>query len=69
MMNEPTPPVLTNIPSQFDYKDTVELQRYLNSQGRLYSAKRTGLKTRRQRELKRAVKYARFLALLPYTAR
>ena len=55
-------------PERFDYKDVETLQRYLNSQGRLYSAKRTGLKARQQRELKRAVKHARFLALLPYTA-
>jgi len=63
-MTEETP----KTPSRFDYKDIETLQRYLNGQGKLYSAKRTGLSARRQRELKRAVKHARFLALLPYTA-
>lgn len=53
-------------PQKFDYKDLETLQRYLNSQGKLYSAKRTGLSARQQRQLKRAVKYARTLALLPY---
>lgn len=55
-------------PTKFDYKDIETLKRYLNSQGRLYSAKRTGLNARQQRQLKRAVKTARFLALLPYNA-
>jgi len=53
-------------PAKFDFKDTETLLRYLDSQGKLYSAKRTGLSSRQQRQLKRAVKYARTLALLPY---
>ena len=52
----------------FDYKDIEELQKYLSGQGQLLSAKRTGLSAREQRRLKRAVKYARFLALIPYSA-
>ncbi len=52
---------------QFDYKDIESLQVYLTGQGKLLSAKRTGLSAREQRRLKRAVKYARFLALIPYT--
>jgi small subunit ribosomal protein S18 len=51
----------------FDYKDIESLQVYLTGQGKLLSAKRTGLSAREQRRLKRAVKYARFLALIPYT--
>ena len=64
----PTPTTLTN-PNKirFDYKDTENLLRFLNSQGRLYSAKRTGLNARNQRKLKRAVKHARQLALLSHT--
>jgi len=62
-MSDETP----KTPSKFDYKDIETLQRYLNSQGRLYSAKRTGLSARQQRQLKRAVKYARTMALLPYS--
>lgn len=62
-MSDETP----KTPQKFDYKDIETLQRYLNSQGRLYSAKRTGLSARQQRQLKRAVKYARTMALLPYS--
>ena len=53
---------------QFDYKDIEGLEKYMSGQGMLMSAKRTGLSAREQRRLKRAVKYARFLALIPYTA-
>jgi small subunit ribosomal protein S18 len=57
----------TVTPDKFDYKDLETLERFLNGQGRLYSAKRTNLNARQQRKLKLAVKHARFLALLPYT--
>jgi len=65
----PTPTTTPTNPNkiQFDYKDTETLLRFLNSQGRLYSAKRTGLNARNQRKLKRAVKRARLLALLSHT--
>lgn len=53
---------------KFDYKDVETLQKYLSGQGVLLSAKRTGLSAREQRRLKRAVKYARFLALIPYSS-
>ncbi|MBC8405119.1 MAG: 30S ribosomal protein S18 [Planctomycetes bacterium] len=52
---------------EFDYKDVETLLRFVNSQGRIYSAQRTGLNARNQRKMKRAVKYARFLALMPHT--
>ncbi|HEX9793268.1 MAG TPA: 30S ribosomal protein S18 [Planctomycetota bacterium] len=55
-------------PAVFDYKDVETLQRYLSPQARIHSAKRTALGTRKQRELKRAIKYARFLSLMPYTS-
>ncbi|MBT3339391.1 MAG: 30S ribosomal protein S18 [Planctomycetes bacterium] len=51
---------------KFDFKDTEDLLRYLSGQGQISSAKRTGLSAREQRSLKRAVKNARFLGLLPF---
>ena len=36
-------------PATFDFKDLETLQRYLTSQGRLYSTKRSGLSARQQR--------------------
>lgn len=55
-------------PRRFDFKNAEALQRYLSSQGRIHSARRTGLTAREQRQLKRALKHARFLALLPFTS-
>ena len=49
-----------------DYKDVDLLQKFVSQQGKLYSRKRTGLDAQRQRSLKLAVKYARYLGLLPY---
>lgn len=55
-------------PEKFDYRDLETLQRFLTGTGRIHSAKRSGLTARQQRSLKRSIKYARFLALLPYTS-
>lgn len=52
---------------KFDFKDVEGLQVYESSQHMLLPAKRSGLSAREQRMLKRALKQARFLALLPYT--
>lgn len=53
---------------EFDYKDVETFTRYLDANGRLYSRKRTGLDAQGQRQLKKSVKFARFLALIPYGA-
>ncbi len=52
-----------------DYKDTEILKKFLNPHGRIISRKKTGVSARSQRQLAIAVKYARFMGLLPYTAR
>jgi small subunit ribosomal protein S18 len=49
-----------------NYKDLEFLAKCLTPQGQILSRKRTGLDTQRQRELKKAIKRARHLALLPY---
>ena len=51
-----------------DYKNVVYLQNYMSPQYRILGRKRTGFNGRDQRELKNAIKRARFLALLPFTA-
>lgn len=53
---------------QVDYKDLEALKKFLNPHGRILSRKKTGLCAKHQRQLATAVKRARFLALLPYTA-
>ncbi len=50
-----------------DYKDIQSLKKLFSSQGRLFSRKRSGNCSRHQRMVKKAVKHARYLALLPYS--
>jgi small subunit ribosomal protein S18 len=52
----------------FDYKDYKNLQRYINIYGQIESRKKTGLTESQQRQLARAIKRARHLALLPFVA-
>ncbi len=52
-----------------DYKDTEILKKFLNPHGRILSRKKTGVCSKSQRQLAVAVKYARFMGLLPYVSR
>jgi len=49
-----------------DYKDTEFLQRFVNEQGKLLPRRVTGVSAKMQRQITRAVKRARHLALLPF---
>jgi small subunit ribosomal protein S18 len=49
-----------------DYKDTSLLSRCISAQGKILSPRRTKACAKHQRSLARAIKRARFLALLPY---
>jgi small subunit ribosomal protein S18 len=49
-----------------DYKDTDILERFLTEHGRIQHRRDTGLTARHQREMAKAIKRARFMALLPY---
>ncbi len=51
-----------------DYKDVETLQKLLTNRGKIYSRKRSGNCAGCQRKVKKAIKRARFMALLPYTA-
>lgn len=52
-----------------DYKDVEILKRFLNPNGKILNHKRTGVTAKNQRKLTKAVKYARFLGLLPFVAK
>ncbi len=52
----------------FDYKDFKTLQRYVNQFGQIETRKKTGLTESQQRQLSRAIKRARHLALMPFVA-
>ncbi|MDV7396397.1 30S ribosomal protein S18 [Arthrospira platensis SPKY1] len=51
-----------------DYKDTDTLRRFMNDQGKILPRRVTGTSAKFQRQLTRAVKRARHLALLPFVA-
>lgn len=51
-----------------DYKDIVTLQKLLTNRGKIFSRKRSGNCAGCQRKVMRAIKRARFMALLPYTS-
>ncbi|MBL8660125.1 MAG: 30S ribosomal protein S18 [Rhodospirillales bacterium] len=49
-----------------DYKDIRLLQRFVSERGKMVPSRITAVSAKKQRELARAIKRARFLALLPY---
>ena len=49
-----------------DYKDVKLLQRYISERGKIVPSRITAVSLKKQRELARAIKRARFLALIPY---
>ncbi|MGD9740195.1 MAG: 30S ribosomal protein S18 [Bauldia sp.] len=51
---------------KIDYKDTRLLQRYISERGKIVPSRITAVSAKKQRELARAIKRARFLGLLPY---
>lgn len=51
---------------QVDYKDDRLLDRYISDRGKILPRRATGACARHQRQLSRAIKRARFLALIPY---
>ena len=53
---------------RIDYKDTVRLRRFLSERGKIEPRRKTGTCAKHQRWLTMALKRARQLALLPYTA-
>jgi len=53
---------------QVDYKDISALRRFVSERGKIRSRRITGACRRHQRQVARAVKRARELALLPYVA-
>ena len=50
----------------FDYKDVQTLKNYISENGKIIPKRNSGLNSKEQRNLSKAVKRARFLSLLPY---
>ena len=51
---------------RMDYKDPRPLQKFITERGKIMPGRVSTVSARKQRALARAIKRARFLALLPY---
>lgn len=51
---------------KIDYKDVKLLSRFISERGKIVPSRITAVSAKKQRELARAIKRARNLALLPY---
>ena len=53
---------------KIDYKDTALLRKFISDRGKIRARRVTGVTVQEQRAIARAVKNAREMALLPYSA-
>ncbi|MEO1251051.1 MAG: 30S ribosomal protein S18 [Pseudomonadota bacterium] len=53
---------------RIDYKDPKLLQRFISERGKIVPSRISAVSQKKQRELARAIKRARHLALLPYVS-
>ena len=51
-----------------DYKDAKKLHKFISDQGKIIPRRITGLSAKQHRELVRAIKRARQIALMPFVA-
>jgi len=54
---------------EIDYTNTVVLKKYLTPLGKILPRKKSGVCSKHQRKLSKAIKHARIMALLPFTNR
>jgi small subunit ribosomal protein S18 len=54
------------IEDYIDYKDSKKLYKFITDQGKIIPRRITGLSAKQHRELVRAIKRARQIAILPY---
>lgn len=54
---------------QVTYKDIYQLKKFTSVRGKIISTEKSGVCHKHQRQLKRAIKRARFMALLPYVSK
>ncbi|MCX7996478.1 MAG: 30S ribosomal protein S18 [Patescibacteria group bacterium] len=51
-----------------DYKDVDNLVKFLSARMKILPREKTGVNAKNQKALTKAIKYARYLALIPYTS-
>jgi small subunit ribosomal protein S18 len=54
--------------SYVDYKDTALLRKFISDRGKIRARRVTGVSVQEQRQIAKAVKNAREMALLPYSS-
>ncbi|MEQ8708045.1 MAG: 30S ribosomal protein S18 [Rhodospirillales bacterium] len=54
---------------KIDYKDVKLLSRYISERGKIVPSRITAVSGKKQRELARAIKRARYIGLLPYVVK
>lgn len=64
--NSKTDFLVENKISHVDYKDLELLDRFINNHGRMIARRHTGLCDKNQKKVEKAIKRARFMALIPY---
>lgn len=57
----------TDPSSEIDYKQVEALRRFITEEGKIRPRRQTGTCAKHQRQLARAIKRARHIALLPFT--
>ena len=61
-------PLKTAGVEKVDYKDVNVLRKFISDRGKIRARRVTGVSVQQQREIARAVKNAREMALLPYSS-
>ena len=56
-----------DLPKNFDYKDVNLLKQFITETGKIVPGRVSGVTSSQQRKITKAIKVARYMALLPYT--
>jgi small subunit ribosomal protein S18 len=66
MISSKNPPSIIGLTVKIDYKDIDLLKLFITEQGKIIPRRVTGVTSQQQRQIKKAIKRARILSLLPF---